>query len=276
MIEGSVDAALADARARGIDRLDAQLLMAFVLAKPRTWVLAHGDAALDSRQAEDWRVLTTRRADGVPLAYLTGTREFHGLTLGVDANVLVPRPETELLVERAVALLPTFGNDSSAPRCVDLGTGSGAIALAVKAAHPACRMHASDRSEAALAVARRNATRLELAVDFRAGSWWTPWKGERFDLVLSNPPYIAAGDPHLTALAQEPAQALVAGIDGLDALRAIVDEAPAHLAPGGWIWLEHGRDQAEAVRAMLGAAALRSVETLTDLAGLDRCSGARL
>ncbi len=276
MNPGTVGAALAAVRALGVDRLDAQLLMAFVLAKPRTWVLAHGDAALDIGHSQRWCALSESRAAGVPLAYLTGTKEFRGLMLGVDGNVLIPRPETEVLVERALALLPSLDGDSSAPRCVDLGTGSGAIALAVKSAHPACRMHASDSSEAALAVARRNAARLGVDIDFRAGSWWTPWQGERFDLVLANPPYIATGDPHLAALTHEPAQALVGGIDGLVALRAIVAEARDHLATGGWLWLEHGYDQAEAVRAMLRAGALGSVETLTDLSGIPRCSGGRL
>ena len=276
MTSDSVGAALAQARELGIDRLDAQVLMAFVLDRPRTWVLAHDDDPLDAPQAQQWRTLSARRAAGVPLAYLTGTREFHGLTLDVDPRVLVPRPETELLVERALAVLSTFDDRCPSPRCLDLGTGSGAIALAVKAAHPACRIHASDASEAALAVACRNAERLGLSVDFRAGSWWAPWQGEAFDLVLANPPYIAAGDPHLDALGHEPAQALMSGSDGLDALRAIIAEAPAHLAPGGWIWLEHGFDQADAVRAMLAAAALREPTTLPDLCGTPRCTGARL
>jgi release factor glutamine methyltransferase len=279
----SVGTALADARARGLDRLDAQLLLAFVVGQTRTWVLAHDDRRLDAAQATAWERLLARRAAGEPLAYLLGAKEFHGVSLEVDARVLVPRPETELLVEHGLALLASRAAATSeparvaeTPRVVDLGTGSGAIALALKAAHPAAHVHASDRSLDALSVARANAGRLGLEIDFRHGSWWTPWTGARFHLALANPPYIAVGDPHLAALGHEPATALVGGADGLAALRAIVADAPGHLEPGGWLWLEHGHDQAEAVRDLLRSAGFSAVATLSDLGAQPRCSGGRL
>ena len=280
----TVAAALAEARTLGIDRLDAQLLLSHVAAKPRTWVLAHDDAVLDAEAAAAWRRLAARREHGEPLAYLLGAKEFHGLTLHVDASVLVPRPETELLVDCALEILRGPGTDprgvghdpGTNPRVLDLGTGSGAIALALKTAWPAARICASDRSAAALDVARANAHRLGLDAEFRAGSWWTPWSGVRFDIVLSNPPYVADGDPHLAALAHEPALALTAGRDGLEALRAIIGGAAAHLERSGWLWLEHGFEQADAVQALLRAAGFSGVQTRRDFAGHPRCSGGRL
>ena len=272
----SVVAALAEARALGIDRLDAQLLLGHVSGRPRTWVLAHGEAALDAEAAAAWRRLAGRRAQGEPLAYLLGVKEFHGLTLKVSASVLVPRPDTELVVDRALEILQLEYGEQTRPRVADLGTGSGAIALALKTACPAARVCASDRSLEALDVARANASRLGIDVEFRAGSWWTPWVGERFDMVVSNPPYVADGDPHLAALSHEPAIALTAGSDGLGALRTIVEGAADHLAPGGWLLLEHGFDQAEAVRTMLHAARFSRIETRLDLAGQPRCSDGRL
>jgi len=265
----TVASALSGARSLGIDRLDAQVLLAAVLARPRTWLLAHDDAALDAGQRARWDALIRRRARGEPLAYLVGEKEFHGIVLEVDARVLVPRPETELLVERALEIL----RDGRARRVVDLGTGSGAIALAVKAACPAATVLASDASEAALDVARANGRRLALEVGFRLGSWWDAWPGERFDLALANPPYIPVGDPHLVALKHEPVGALVGGEDGLAALASIVAGAAARLQPRGWLWLEHGHDQADRVRGFLGAARFEGIETLVDLNGLPRCTG---
>lgn len=261
--------ALADAKAVGLDRLDAQLLLAHVLARPRPWLLAHDDAVLDAAQRAAFGALLVRRAAGEPVAYLVGETAFHGLALRVDANVLVPRPDTESLVDWALELLPT-----EAPRrVIDLGTGSGAIALALKHARPRASVLATDISATALAVAGTNATRLGLEVELRQTAWWCGLDGERFDLVVSNPPYIAGGDPHLAALQHEPTLALTPGGDGLDALRAIIDGAPAHLAAGGWILLEHGYDQALAVQALLAAQGFTAIQTRHDLGGRARCTG---
>lgn len=263
--------ALALARPLGVARLDAQLLLAHRLAKPRAWLLAHDDDALDPAVVGAFAADLAARAAGTPLAYLVGEREFHGLVLKVTPDVLVPRPETELLVDWALELLA--GRPDAA--VVDLGTGSGAIALAVKHRVPVARVAASDASTAALAVARANAARLRLAVEFVAGSWWQPFGGRRFDLALSNPPYIAGDDPHLAALAAEPRSALTPEGDGLAALRAIASGAIAHLAPRGWLLLEHGFDQAPAVSQLLTDFGLRDVQTRDDLAGLPRCTGGR-
>jgi release factor glutamine methyltransferase len=263
---------LAEARRLGVDRLDAQLLLGALLARPRAWLIAHDEHLLDADQARCLAQALQSRADGVPLAYLTGTQVFCGLTLGVGPGVLIPRPETELLVDWALECLAPRPQ----PRVLDLGTGSGAIALALKAACPCAHVVAVDRSPQALAIAQANGRRLGLEVDWRAGDWWAPVAGERFDLVAANPPYVAAGDPHLPALRHEPASALVAGPAGLDELRRIVDGAPGCLAPGADLLLEHGHDQGEVVRSWLEQAGFDGVATRRDLAGLDRCSGGRM
>ena len=265
--------ALAAARGQGLDRLDAQLLLARVLQRPREWLIAHDDAPLSAGQQQRFAADCARRAAGEPLAYLLGEREFHGLMLQVGPAVLVPRPDTETLVDWALELLADA--PGTAPAMADLGTGSGAIALALKHARPDARVCAVEISPAALAVARANGQRLGLDVQWLAGSWWQPFQDRRFDLVSSNPPYIAAGDPHLPALRHEPLQALSPGGDGLSDLRHIVQAAPLHLQPGGWLLLEHGHDQAEAVRALLLQAGLTQVTTRRDLAGRPRCSGGR-
>ena len=266
----TVAVALAAAREAGLDRLDAHWLLAHVLARPRTWLLAHDDAALDGAQAAAMAALVGRRAQGEPLAYLVGEHGFHGLMLQVDRHVLVPRPDTEVLVDWAIERLA--GRPSA--RVLDLGTGSGAIALAVKRACPAACIVATDLSAAALEVARRNGARLGLGVAWRQGAWWDAvGPDERFDLVLANPPYIAGDDPHLAALHHEPTLALTPGGDGLDALRRIIDGAPAHLASGAWLLLEHGHDQADAVQALLRAQGLGAIATRRDLGGHDRCTG---
>lgn len=264
--------ALAAATALGLDRLDAQLLLLRVLGRApgdRGWLLAHDTDALEDGARASFLGLCRRRADGEPVAYLTGEKEFFGLPLRVDARVLVPRPDTETLVEWALELL----RDRAAPRVIDLGTGSGAIALAIRSARPDAMVEAVDRSADALAVAASNAERLGLTVVFRQASWLDG--AGLYDLVVSNPPYIAEADPHLPALRHEPRQALAAGADGLDDLRAIVAAAPGHLAPGGWLLLEHGWDQAPAVRALLQAAGFGEVQSRRDLAGLERCTGGR-
>ena len=266
--------ALAQIQALGLDRLDAQMLALHVLGRPphdRAWLLAHDTDTVPPVAATALQTAAARRAAGEPLAYITGTKEFFGLQLVVDPRVLVPRPDTETLVEWALAVLPM---DAPA-RVVDLGTGSGAIALALKATRPHLEVLAVDSSRDALAVAAGNAQRLALEVEF-VHSTWLQTVGGAFDAVVSNPPYIAAADPHLHALTHEPAQALASGTDGLDDLRTIITQAPAQLRPGGWLLLEHGYDQAGAVRALLVAAGLQAVQSRRDLAGIERCSGGRL
>jgi release factor glutamine methyltransferase len=255
----------------GIDRLDAQLLLGHVLQRPRTWLVAHDDAPLTETQAAAVRHLMERRASGEPLAYLTSEKEFHGLMLQVTPAVLIPRPDTETLVDWALSLLQQTG--TATPRVLDLGTGSGAIALALKHHHPSAVVTAVDASPDALAVASRNAARLGLDVRFRLGDWWSSLAHERFDLVVSNPPYIALGDEHLPALKHEPELALTSGADGLDALKAIISGSPSHLTLKGWLLLEHGHDQAANVRELLQIQGFGSVQTRPDLAGIGRCSG---
>ena len=267
--------ALTDAKALGVDRLDAQLLLARLLDRPRTWLLAHDDMVLDAAQESRFRGELVRRARGEPLAYLLGEKEFRGLLLRVDANVLVPRPETELLVDWALELLEGALAKIATPRVVDLGTGSGAIAVAVKHACRTADVTATDASLAALQVARANAAQLALTVAFASGSWWDAVPDRCFDLVLSNPPYIAGADSHLAALTHEPLEALTPGGDGLDSLLAIVAGAARHLEQSGWLLLEHGYDQAQMVQAMLREQGFEAIETRRDLAGLPRCTGAR-
>lgn len=270
--------ALALARTLGVDRLDAQLLVGHALARDRAWVLAHDDAALDAAVASALVERLGRRAGGEPQAYLLGEREFHGLSLRVTSDVLVPRPDTETLVDWAIELLADELADVAAPRVVDLGTGSGAIALAVKRACPRAEVHASDLSPAALAIARQNGQRLGLDVHWHQGSWWDAVRRQRFDLALSNPPYVAAGDPHLAALTHEPRLALTPAGDagqGLADIERIVAGASAHLSPTGWLLLEHGFDQAPAVRVALSRGGLAGARTRPDLAGQPRVSGAQ-
>lgn len=271
----TISQALQAAQAQGLDRLDAQLLMGHVLGRARAWLIAHDGDPLPHAQAQSFAGLCARRAAGEPLAYLVGEREFHGLTLQVSPAVLVPRPDTETLVDWALEVLAGHLADRPAPSVVDLGTGSGAIALAVAHRHPATHVEAVDTSLAALEVARANGQRLGLPVVWHLGSWFEPLAGRRFDLVLSNPPYIAADDPHLAALRHEPTQALTPGGDGLDSLRWLAAEAPAHLQPGGWLLLEHGWDQADPVAAMLRDAGFVAVSHRRDLGGHRRCTGAR-
>ncbi len=267
----TVTQALALARAAGVARLDAQILLAHQWHCARSWLLAHDDALLDAPATAVFRARLVQRAAGVPLAYLVGSREFHGLDLQVSPAVLVPRPETEGLVDWAIEVLV----GRKAPQVADLGTGSGAIALAIKKRLPQVRMLAADASADALAIARTNAARHGLALEWAHGDWWAPLAGRRFDLVLSNPPYIAADDPHLAALAHEPRSALTPGGDGLGALRRIVADAPAHLLPGGWLLLEHGHDQGGAVQQLLESRGFGTLQMRHDLAGLPRISGAR-
>jgi release factor glutamine methyltransferase len=256
------------AAAAGGARLDAQLLLAWVLGAPRAQLLAGAEQRATEAQAAAYRSLLARRAGGEPLAYLTGRRGFWSLELAVTPAVLIPRPETELLVERALHLCA-----AAQARVADLGTGSGAVALALASERPLWRLTATDVSAAALAVARANASALGLRqVEFLEGSWFEPLAGRRFDLLVSNPPYVAADDPAMTtgALAHEPRLALTPGPDALACLRAIAQGAARHLLPGGWLLLEHGATQGEAVRRQLVAAGFTHVRSQRDLAGHER------
>ena len=259
----------------GLAPLDAQVLLAFVLGRNRAWLVAHATDALQPGDAGTFAALARRRRDGEPVAYLTGQREFFGLPLRVDASVLIPRPETETLVECALRKLP----DDRPASVLDLGTGTGAIALALARERPLARVVAVDRSEDALAIARDNARRLALtSVEFFRGDWFDAVPaGERFDVIASNPPYVAAGDPHLDDgdVRFEPPEALVAGRDGLDALRVIVAAAPGRLRPGGWLVVEHGHDQASAVRTLFDRAGFSSLESHRDLCGIPRVAAGR-
>lgn len=225
----TVAAALAQAQAAGLERLDGQLLLGLVLQQPRAWLIAHDTDRLSAGQAEVFSALCARRASGEPLSYLTGEREFHGLRLRVGPAVLDPRPDTETLVDWALELLP----ENTTASIADLGTGSGAIALALKHRRPAARVTAVDLSPAALAVAAANGERLGLAVEWCEGTWWQPLAGRRFGLVASNPPYIAGADPHLQALRHEPQLALTPGGDGLGALSAVVAGPPTTSCQAG-------------------------------------------
>lgn len=269
------------AQAQGLDRIDAQLLHLFALGHPlhdRAWLIAHDSQELDAVMLRRLEDLVQRRTDGEPLAYITGHKEFFGLPLQIDARVLDPRPDTETLVEWALELIPPTDRGQSVktpwPQVLDLGTGSGAIALALQHERPQARVTAVDASAEALIVAQANAERLQLPVRFIQSHWLREVEGS-FDLIVSNPPYIRADDPHLAALTHEPLQALTSGLDGLDDIRAIVEQAPAHLKPGGWLLLEHGHDQAEAVRALLARTIWQNVRSRQDLAGIERCTGAQ-
>lgn len=263
-----------------IDRLDARLLVQAVTGCTHRDLIASPERPLDPAAAEQLAALVTRRAAGEPLAYLTGTTGFHGLTLRVTPAVLIPRPETEELVERVLHHLTRLqAAGITQPRVLDMGTGSGAIALAIAAANPAADVTALDASADALAVARENdkrllsGERLQSRVHWLHSDWFSALPaGARFDLIVSNPPYIAAGDPHLAlnGLPFEPQSALTDGADGLDCLRTIIAGAGSHLAPGGWLYFEHGYDQAAAVRNLLQAAGFQDVESWCDLAGTDR------
>jgi release factor glutamine methyltransferase len=253
----------------GIDRLDAQLLMLHALGRAqsdRAWLITHDDVELSEPAALAFQGFCQRRLQGEPVAYIVGSKPFFGMDLQVDRRVLVPRPDTETLVEWALTLAKT-------KTVLDMGTGSGAIALALKSVRPDWQVTALDASSDALAVAQINAKRLHLNVNFLQSSWFDALSNEKFDLIVSNPPYIVEGDWHMAALAHEPKQALTSGADGLEDIRKIIQQAPAFLTSGGWLLLEHGYDQAAAVRGLLAQRGFTQVRSQLDLAGIERCSG---
>ena len=271
--QSSLQRLLAEAN---VARLDAELLLAHVFGTTRSAVIAHGEQCIGQPEALRYRALVARRAAGEPLAYLTGEREFWSLPLMVSEAVLIPRPETELVVERALALLSEPAAHASEPRIADLGTGSGAIALALARERPRWQLLASDQSAQALQVARANARRLQShQIEFVEGDWFASLGTRRFEAILSNPPYVAAGDPALPALRYEPAAALSPGPSGMEALRHLIARAPDHLCPGAWLVLEHGADQAREVAVALVAAGYARVRCHRDLAGHDRVTEAQ-
>ena len=253
--------------ASGIDSREARLLLAEVCGFSQATLAASPEQEIPFEVENAFLELTRKRQTGEPIAYILGRKEFYGLELTVDPSVLIPRPETELLVDLAL--------ERGAASVLDLGTGSGAVALAIKHARPQCRVVATDADLSALLAAKRNAAKLDLDVDFRHGRWFEPVAGERFELIASNPPYVAVGDPHLPALRYEPEGALLAGPDGLDCIRDIARRAKNHLVGGGWLLLEHGKGQEGAVRALLREAGLESVTTWPDLAGIARVTGGK-
>lgn len=258
----------------GLVPVDAQVLLAHAVARDRSWIAAHRDDELEKAHADAFFALAGRRRDGEPVAYLTGVKEFWGLPLRVTSAVLVPRPETETLVELA---LEWIARDAEV-RVLDLATGSGAVALAIAHERPRTQVVATDVSGAALAVARDNAARLRLSnVTFVESDWWSAVEG-RFDAIVSNPPYVAPGDPHLGEgdLRFEPRGALVPPGDALSALRAIAMGAPRFLAAHGALAVEHGYDQSEAVRSVLREAGFEAITVRRDLAGIPRIVGGRL
>jgi len=263
----NVAAALASAR---IEPREARLLLAEASGYSEASILAHPERELPETAAARFGAMAARRRAGEPMAYVVGRREFYGLAFEVSPAVLIPRPETELLVDLALERRPRT--------VLDLGTGCGAIALAIKHGLPQARVVAADRSAAALALARGNAAAHSLEIDFRLGEWFAPVARERFELIVANPPYVAEGDPHLAQgdLRFEPREALVAGPDGLAAIRKIARHAAAFLMPGGWLLLEHGMGQDEAVRELLVAGGFDSVSAWPDLAGIARVCGGRI
>jgi len=267
------DTVAAALRLDGLDPVDCRILLQHVLGASHAQLIAHPERALDPAERSRFVALAARRRAGEPIAYIIGRREFYGRTFEVDRSVLIPRPETELLIELALARVPDEDG-----RILDLGTGSGCIAITLALERPRSTVYAVDASAAALQVARANVQRLGAAnVHLLEGSWYAPVSGSTFDVIVSNPPYVAADDPHLGQgdVRAEPRAALAAGARGLDAIRSIVTGAGAHLRPGGWLLLEHGYDQAEAVAELLNQAGFEDCFGARDLAQLPRASGGR-
>ena len=263
--------ALLQAHQQGLERIDAQMLLLHTIGQPnagRAWLLTHDTDILTPAQQSQFAALCAQRLDGVPVAYLTGCKEFFGLPLRIDARVLDPRPDTETLVEWALDCVENIVS----PALADLGTGSGAIALALQSQRKDAHVTAVDFSRDALDVATANAQHLQLPVRFVQSSWLEQVDGV-FDVIASNPPYIREDDEHMPALRHEPRHALTSGEDGLDDIRAIIAQAPAHLKAGGWLLIEHGWDQSPAVQQLLHAAGFVEIHSRQDLAGINRCTG---
>jgi release factor glutamine methyltransferase len=269
---------LQSAIGQGFARIDAQMLMLHACGRSeqdRAWLIAHDQEALSDAQFTLWQAALKRRLAGEPVAYIVGYKEFYGLRLKVTADVLDPRDDTETLVDWALELIP----QSKPFKVLDLGTGSGAVALALSKQRPLAQVTATDASVPALAVAKLNAEALDLPVRFvladaQDDNWFSSLGDERFDLIVSNPPYIAEGDVHLAALHHEPAMALTSGTDGLDAIHSITAHATKHLIAGGWLLFEHGHDQAAAVTQVLGGHGFQQIATRQDLSSVDRSTGA--
>lgn len=260
---------------RDIDRVDAYMLLQYVLDATHTYLLTHSDQMLTEQQSEEFRHLVKRRIEGVPVAYLTGERAFYDLTFKVNEAVLIPRPETELLIDLALQLI----SPDRPCRVLDLGTGSGAIAITIAKHRPQSHVTAVDVSPAAMTVCQSNAQNLQIHnLQLIEGSWFDELSGERFDLIVSNPPYVVHGDPHLQQgdLRFEPQMALSAGSDGLSCINHIIDKAPDHLVENGWLLLEHGYDQASACRQLLQNRDFSNICSHPDLAGIMRVSGGQL
>ena len=274
----SIADALRWATSAGIDRLDGQLLLLHAVGRPnhdRSWLVAHDDQRLQASEVGAFEALVTRRLAGEPLAYIVGVKEFFGLSFGVSNAVLIPRPDTETLVQWALQTINALETDTSTPHLLDLGTGSGAIALAIKSQAPQCLVTAVDASPTALAQAALNGQQLGLDVNWRQSDWFASVDHRSFDVIVSNPPYIAANDPHLRDLRHEPLSALTSGADGLDDLRHIVARSGPYLREGGWLLLEHGYDQADRVAGLLNAAGFTAIGHQADLGGVTRCTGGR-
>jgi len=274
----SIADALRWATTAGIDRLDGQLLLLLAVGRPnhdRSWLFAHDDQRLKASEVGAFEAHVARRLAGEPVAYIVGVKEFFGLSFAVSNAVLIPRPDTETLVQWALQIINALDTDTSTPRILDLGTGSGAIALAIKSQAPQCRVTAVDASATALGQAALNGQQLGLDVTWRQSNWFASVDHLPFDVIVSNPPYIAANDPHLRDLRHEPLSALTSGADGLDDLRHIVARSGPYLREGGWLLLEHGYDQAEPVAELLKVAGFTAIGHQTDLGGMTRCTGGR-
>ena len=274
----SIADALRWATTAGIDRLDGQLLLLLAVGRPnhdRSWLVAHDDQRLQASEVGAFEAHVARRLAGEPVAYIVGVKEFFGLSFAVSNAVLIPRPDTETLVQWALQIINALDTDTSTPCILDLGTGSGAIALAIKSQAPQCRVTAVDASATALGQAALNGQQLGLDVTWRQSNWFASVDHLPFDVIVSNPPYIAANDPHLRDLRHEPLSALISGADGLDDLRHIVARSGPYLREGGWLLLEHGYDQAEPVAELLKVAGFTAIGHQTDLGGMTRCTGGR-
>jgi release factor glutamine methyltransferase len=269
----TIDQALQLGRSQGLERTDALALLAHILQLSRAGLIAHGQTLLSEEQNAVFIEKIHQRLSGIPIAYIVGQREFYGMNLHVTADVLDPRADTETLVDWALSILQSSLHAWPCAQVLDMGTGSGAIALAIAQHHPSAQVTATDYSEAALAIAQHNALVHQLPITFHISDWWSKLQGKKWHLIVSNPPYIALDDPHLPALQHEPALALTSGKDGLDAIREIIALAPVHLTPGGWLVLEHGYDQAHTVAELLHQSGFQAITHRHDISGICRCSG---